>query len=106
MLYGFDHPDYSDIDLLVYGKSQLAKVQETLSALYSDGLSGFRNEFDNDEPVRNKKWRYKEMTPKEYVWHQKRKLIYAVYDDHHDSGRVIKAEFEPVKNWNEITNRI
>jgi predicted nucleotidyltransferase len=104
MLYGFDHPDYSDIDLLVYGKSQLAKVQETLSALYSDGLSGFRNEFDTDEPIRNKKWRYKEITPKEYVWHQKRKLIYAVYDDHHDSGRVIKAEFEPVKNCNEITN--
>ena len=44
------------------------------------------------------------MTPKEYVWHQKRKLIYAIYDDHLASGRIIKAEFEPVKNWNEITN--
>ena len=104
MLYGFDHPDYSDIDLLVYGIPQIAKIQETLSELYSDGLSGFRNEFETDEPIRNKKWRFKELSPKEYVWHQKRKLIYAVYDDHLASGRTIKAEFEPVKNWSEITN--
>ncbi len=104
MLYGFDHPDYSDIDLIVYGQQQLEKVRQTLSDLYSDGLSGFRNEFETDEPIRDKKWRFKEMTPKEYVWHQKRKLIYAIYDDHLASGRIIKAEFEPVKNWNEITN--
>jgi len=104
MLYGFDHPDFSDIDLLVYGIPQIAKVREALSDLYSDGLSGFRNEFETDEPIRDKKWRFKEMSAKEYVWHQKRKLIYAVYDDHLASGRTIKAEFEPVKNWNEITN--
>jgi len=104
MLYGFDHPDYSDIDLLVYGKKQLSKVQETLTDLYADGFSCFRNEFETDEPIRDKKWRYKEMTPKEYVWHQKRKIIYAIYDDHKVSGRTIKAEFEPVKNWNEIVN--
>ncbi len=104
MLYGFDHPDYSDIDLLVYGVPQIAKVRETLNNLYSDRLSGFRNEFETDEPIRGKKWRFKELSPKEYVWHQKRKLIYAVYDDRLESERVIKAEFEPVKNWNEITN--
>lgn len=104
MLYGFDHPDYSDIDLVVYGAPQIAKVRETLSALYSDGLSGFQNEFQTDEPIRGKKWRFKEFSPKEYVWHQKRKLIYAVYDDHLASGRIIKAEFEPVKDWGEIVN--
>ncbi len=104
MLYGFDHPDYSDIDLLVYGTPQIAKVRETLGELYSDGLSGFRNEFETDEPIRGKKWRYKNLTSKEYVWHQKRKLIYATYDDHLNSERTIKAEFEPVKDWSEIVN--
>ncbi len=104
MLHGFDHPDYSDIDLLVYGIPQIAKVRETLSELYSDGLSGFCNEFDTDEPIRDKKWRFKHLSPKEYVWHQKRKLIYAVYDDRLSSDRRIKAEFEPVKNWTEISN--
>ncbi len=104
MLFGIDHPDYSDIDLIVYGVPQIAKVRETLSDLYSDDSSGFRNEFDTDEPIRGKKWRFKNMTPKEYVWHQKRKLIYAVYDDQAESERTIKAEFEPVKEWSEITN--
>jgi predicted nucleotidyltransferase len=104
MLFGIDHPDYSDIDLLVYGIPQIAKVRDTLSDLYSGGSSGFRNEFQTDESIRGKKWRFKNMTAKEYVWHQKRKLIYAVCDDRSESERIIKAEFEPVKNWNEITN--
>lgn len=104
MLYGIDHPDYSDIDLIVYGRPQIAKVRKTLSDLYSDGLSGFRNEFQTEEPIRGKKWRFKNLTPKEYVWHQRRKLIYAVFDDHKASGRTIKAEFEPVKDWGEIIN--
>jgi predicted nucleotidyltransferase len=104
MLYGFDHPDYSDIDLLIYSGPQVAKVRETLNDLYSDGLSGFRNEFQTDAPIRDKKWRFKSITPREYVWHQKRKLIYALYDDHLASGRTIKAEFEPVKDWSEIVN--
>jgi len=104
MLFGIDHPDFSDIDLLVYGIPQIAKVRETLSCLYADGMSGFRNEFDTDEPIRDKKWRFKNLSAKEYVWHQKRKLIYAVFDDEINSERTIKAEFEPVKEWGEIVN--
>ena len=29
-------------------------------------------------------------------------MIYGLYDDTKASGRVIKAEFEPVKSWSEI----
>jgi predicted nucleotidyltransferase len=104
MLYGFHHPEYSDIDLLVYGIPQIAKMREVLNDLYSDGLSGFRNEFATDAPIRGKKWRFKNLTPKEFVWHQKRKFIYGLYDDDRESGRTIKAEFEPVKDWSEIAN--
>ena len=59
MLYGFHHPDYSDIDLLVYGRKEIAKMREVLGELYSDGLSGFRNEFATSSAMAGKKWRFK-----------------------------------------------
>jgi predicted nucleotidyltransferase len=101
MLHGFHHPDYSDIDLLVYGSKELNKISQVLGDLYSDGLSGFRNEFATPAAMEGKQWRFKHFTIKEFMWHQKRKLIYGLYDDR-ASGRTIKAEFEPVKNWCEI----
>jgi predicted nucleotidyltransferase len=101
MLHGFHHADYSDIDLLVYGRAQIAKVREVLSELYGDGLSGFSNEFRTSAAMDGKKWRFKHFSVKEFMWHQKRKLIYGLYDDR-ETGRTIKAEFEPVKEWSEI----
>jgi predicted nucleotidyltransferase len=101
MLHGFHHPDFSDIDLLVYGGKQIGKMREALSGLYSDGLSGFRNEFETSAAMDGKRWRFKNFSVKEFMWHQKRKLIYGLCDDR-ESGRTIKAEFEPVKEWCEI----
>lgn len=101
MLHGFHHPEYSDIDLLVYGCKEIAKMREVLGDLYSDGLSGFRNEFATSAAMDGKKWRFKNFSVKEFIWHQKRKLIYGLYDDR-QSDRTIKAEFEPVKEWGEI----
>ena len=54
----------------------------------------------------NKRWRAKigvskTSTVEDFVWHQRRKQIYGLYDDK-ASGRTIKAEFEPVKAWSEI----
>ena len=103
MLHGFHHPRFSDIDLIVYGKKENAKVRETLEALYADGASGFRNEFETDEAMRGKRWRFKNYSVKEFIWHQKRKQIYGLFDDA-ESRRIIKAEFEPVKAWSEITS--
>jgi predicted nucleotidyltransferase len=103
MLHGFHHPDFSDIDLIVYGRKENATMRETLEALYADGTSGFRNEFGTDEAMRGKQWRFKNFSVKEFVWHQKRKQIYGLFDDT-ESGRIIKAEFEPVKAWSEITS--
>ena len=103
MLHGFHHPDYSDIDLLVYGRKEIAKMRGVLGDLYSDGLSGFRNEFETSTAMTGKKWRFRNFSVKEFMWHQKRKFIYGLYDDR-EGGRTIKAEFEPVKNWSEIFN--
>jgi predicted nucleotidyltransferase len=103
MLHGFYHPKFSDIDLIVYGRKENAKVRETLQVLYADDLSGFRNEFETDEAVKGKQWRFKNYSVKDFLWHQKRKQIYGLFNDA-KSGRTIKTEFEPVKEWREIAS--
>jgi predicted nucleotidyltransferase len=103
MLHGFHHPKFSDIDLTVYGRKENAKMSETLQTLYARNLSGFRNEFETDEGIKGKQWRFKNYSAKEFLWHQKRKLIYGLFHDS-KSGRTIKAEFEPVKKWTEIAS--
>ena len=52
----------------------------------------------------SKTWRFKNLAIEDFVWHQRRKMIYGLYDDRKNSGRIIKAEFEPVKDWSEIQN--
>lgn len=103
LLHGFYHPDFSDIDLVVYGRDNLQRIRCLLQELYKDKNSGFYNEFCNDSSVRGKHWRYKNLSMEEFVWHQRRKLIYGVFIDK-PSNRHIKVEFEPVKKWSEIYN--
>jgi predicted nucleotidyltransferase len=76
-------------------------MRETLQKLYEDKQSLLCNEFQGDESIRGKRWRFQNYNPKEFVWHQQRKMIYALFNDE-KSGRSIKAEFEPVKDWREI----
>jgi predicted nucleotidyltransferase len=101
MLHGFHHPKFSDIDFTIYGKTENAKMRQTMADLYEDKGSGLRNEFESNDAMNGKDWRFKNFDVADFVWHQRRKMIYGLYDDKY-SGRVIKAEFEPVKAWNEI----
>jgi predicted nucleotidyltransferase len=101
MLHGFHHPKFSDIDFIISGKKENAKMRKTLEALYDDKASGLHNEFESDQAMAGKDWCFKNFTVKDFVWHQRRKQIYGLYDDK-ASGRTIKAEFEPVKAWSEI----
>ena len=103
MLHGFHHPKFSDIDLVVYGRQENAKVREVLQTLYADEGSGFKNEFGSDAAMAGKQWRFKNYTVPEFIWHQKRKQIYGLFNDA-KSRRTVKAEFEPVKAWSEITS--
>lgn len=102
LLHSFYHPDFSDIDLIVYGREKLGKLCEVLKEFYQEE-SSLRNEFENEEAIKGKHWRFMNYSPKEYLWHQRRKMIYAVFEDE-KSGRVVKTEFEPVKKWKEIRN--
>lgn len=101
ILHNFHHPKLSDIDLVIYGRSELAKLHETLKELYADDSSSLANEFETEAPVGGKRWRFLNLSPKEFVWHQRRKMIYALFKDD-GSGRTVKVEFEPVKAWKEI----
>jgi len=105
LLYGFYHPQFSDLDLVLYGGEKLRRLQETLETLYKEQSSRLINEFETEEAVEEKvkHWKFVNYNPKEYCWHQRRKTVYALFQDE-KSGRFIKAEFEPVKEWNEIHN--
>ncbi len=102
LLHGFYHPKFSDLDLIVYSREKLGKLCETLHDLYLEENS-LQNEFESTEVLRRKPWKFVNYTLKEYLWHQRRKLIYALFKSK-DEGRVVKAEFEPVKDWKEIRN--
>jgi len=104
MLHDFHHPKYSDIDFTIYGKAQNQKIVQTMTQLYADPSSGLSNEFALEEVMTGKRWLFRDFTIPDFVWHQRRKMIYGFYDDRAHSGRIIKAEFEPVKAWEEIRN--
>jgi predicted nucleotidyltransferase len=103
LLHGFYHPKFSDIDLIIYGGRNVPTLRATLQELYDSHSSLLMNEFGRDGVMKGKIWRFKNFSPKEYVWHQQRKQVYAMFKDE-KSGRVIKTEFEPVRDWSEISN--
>ncbi len=103
LLHGFYHPRFSDIDLIIYGRKNLAKLRETVAELSETDSSRLKNEFETDQTIAGKNWRFQNLSPEEYTWHQRRKLIYTLFDNP-KSGRTIKTEFEPVKDWKEIQN--
>jgi len=103
ILHDFYHPKFSDLDFVIYGREKLGKLLKTLQEFYATNSSLLRCEFEDDATVKGKKWRFENYSVKDYLWHQKRKLIYALFNDE-KSRRIIKTEFEPVKNWQEITS--
>ena len=102
LLHGFYHPKFSDIDLIVYSREKLRRLGETLEDFYREE-GPLRNEFESEKAVEGKLWKFVNYSPKEYLWHQQRKMIYALFKDT-AWKRTIKIEFEPVKDWKEICN--
>jgi predicted nucleotidyltransferase len=100
LFHGFYHPKLSDLDLIVYGREKLRRLCETLNDLYLEDNS-LQNEFDSKKAIEGKRWQFVNYSPEEYLWHQRRKMIYALF---RTKDRVVKAEFEPVKDWGEICN--
>jgi len=102
LLHGFYHPKFSDIDLIVYSREKLRRLSETLEDFYREE-GPLRNEFESEKAVEGKLWKFVNYSPKEYLCHQQRKMIYALFKDA-EWERITKIEFEPVKDWKEIRN--
>lgn len=103
LLHGFYHPEFSDLDLIIYGRKKLETLRELLKSLYEGKCGFFRNEFDNKDVIKGKQWQFRNYSAKDFLWHQRRKLIYGLWKSP-TCQRTVKVEFEPVKNWKEIDN--
>jgi len=103
ILHDFYHPSFSDIDLVIYGRENLRILRDILGEMYSRSNSALKNEFADKGTVAGKRWRFKNYSLGEYLWHQRRKRIYAIYESKYVNRR-IKVEFEPVREWSEIFN--
>lgn len=101
LLHNFYHSDFSDLDLIIYGADQLQRLTKTLTLLSEEDDSPLQNEFAKYESVKQKHWKFVNYSLKEYLWHQERKQIYCLFK-RAPSSRTIKAEFEPVKRWDDI----
>lgn len=103
LLHDFYHPLLSDLDMIIYGRKNLEKLRETLDEIYKEADSPLRNEFEDEKVLEGKSWRFKKYSAKEFLWHQQRKMIYAIFNSK-IADRKVKVEFEPVKEWDEIYN--
>lgn len=101
LLHDFYHPMFSDLDFIIYGRAQLNRLRENLQELYDERDTPIRNEFMSMKAVEGKNWKFRNYNLKDYVWHQERKQVYALFYDE-KSKRTTKTEFEPVKRWEEI----
>jgi predicted nucleotidyltransferase len=105
ILHDFYHPDFSDLDFIVYGRGNLKVLRETMRDLYGARNSNLVNEFDDWRKwAENRHWFFKNMSLEEFCEFCRNKLIYCVYKPN-NAGRDFKVEFEPVKNWNEIDEK-
>lgn len=103
LLHDFYNEHFSDIDLVIYGRKNLLNLVEALECLYEEG-GPLANEFSHPTDVfLNKNWRFKNYSLQEYLFYERQKMIYAVYNSP-ELGRRVKVEFEPVKDWSEIKN--
>ena len=101
LLHDFYHPEYSDLDFVVYGRERVRELVEVLAELYRDPSSLLDNEFPRYAYYHS--WRFSNYSPEEFLRHQERKAIYAVYKRKLRERR-FKVEFEPVRDWSEIEN--
>jgi predicted nucleotidyltransferase len=102
ILHGFHHPNFSDIDLIVYGRRNTQILRETLWSLYCSPRGQLVNEFDDmTKWAEGRRWFFEEISLKEFCRLSKRKMIYGIYRSE-KAKRSFKVEFEPVKDWSEI----
>jgi len=97
ILLGIHNPQYSDIDLIVYGASNAYKVREAVRGLYSDESSGF-SRFDEGSL---EKWA-REVAEAQAFTVDEAKLFYRRYVWNRGLYRGRKFSIHPVKLEDEV----
>jgi predicted nucleotidyltransferase len=97
ILLGIHNPQYSDIDLIVYGTSNAYKVRESIKELYTDESSGF-SYFDEDSLER---WA-REVAETQAFTVDEAKLFYRKYVWNRGLYRGRKFSIHPVKLEDEV----
>jgi len=105
ILHGFHHPDFSDLDFIVYGRRSTQILREALRGMYDSPKWQLANEFnDAMKWAEERHWYFEDMSLKEFCGLSKRKMIYGIYRSK-KAKRNFKVEFEPVKDWSEINEK-
>jgi predicted nucleotidyltransferase len=105
ILHGFHHPDFSDLDFIVYGRSNTGILRETLEGIYGSHDRQLVNEFnDGMKWAEGRHWYFTGLPLKEFCELSKRKMIYGIYSSE-KARRSFKVEFEPVRDWDEINEK-
>jgi predicted nucleotidyltransferase len=102
VLHGFYHPEFSDLDFIVYGRRTSQILRDTLRDIYGFHGSRMANEFDEwTKWAKGRHWYFRDLSIRDFCEQCRRKMIYAIYRSD-KLGRGFKVEFEPVKDWSEL----
>lgn len=103
LLAGIYHPQYSDLDITVYGKDTFERLRPYLLEWYSEPDGYLANEFIVEvQQFLDKPSPFTAITREEIIAHHRRKGIYGILPGAREP--FLKVEFEPIRRFDEIDN--
>ncbi|MFW9846192.1 MAG: nucleotidyltransferase domain-containing protein [Candidatus Thorarchaeota archaeon] len=103
LLAGIYHPQFSDLDITVYGKDSFERLREYLLEWYSEPNGYLANEFIVEvQQFLDKPSPFTAITREEIIAHHRRKGIYGILPGAREP--FLKVEFEPIRRFDEINN--
>jgi len=103
LLAGIYHPQFSDLDITVYGKKTFEKLRPYLLEWYADSDGYLANEFIVEvQQFLEKPSPFTAITREEIIAHHRRKGIYGILPGAREP--FLKVEFEPIRRFDEIDN--
>ncbi|MFW9943511.1 MAG: nucleotidyltransferase domain-containing protein [Candidatus Sifarchaeia archaeon] len=105
LLAGIYHPQYSDLDITVYGKKKFEELRPLLLEWYAEPDGYLANEFVVEvEQFLEKPSPFTAITREEIIAHHRRKGIYGILPGVRDP--FLKVEFEPIRRFEEIDSLV
>jgi len=103
LLAGIYHPQFSDLDITIYGKKPFEELRSHLLEWYAEPDGYLANEFVVEvEQFLEKPSPFAAITREEVIAHHRRKGIYGILPGAREP--FLKVEFEPIRRFDEIDN--